>query len=288
MDRAFLENLGLTVTENDGAVEAKLELSSGQAFNPLNRRAIDSVSFTVVADRLVYKAPPELAGAQPINIAVLNDTTRVEELVVQQLNDHLFQLERRSRELSALGVSAEVDPATLRLSATLEHGPFQFVIGANRAGQFLVAKASKGGRALPMRGSPTAFELSEFRERGALVEFLQAMFSEIADLSAPLAASAPEALPGARPISFQEISSAFGGACLPPRSALELVCDLLVHGDRLRFAAARVEGRTFRGLLAGPSGKLWAERFELDEFQGVRALVAKVLEVSIDEVEVVP
>lgn len=59
------------------------------------------------------------------------------------------------------------------------------------------------------------------------------------------------------------------------------------RGVGVRFAAARVQGRTFRGLLAGPSGKLWAGRFDSwtasPEFV---VLVAQVLKVSSDEVEV--
>ena len=35
-----------------------------------------------------------------------------------------------------------------------------------------------------------------------------------------------------------------------------------------------------------PSGKVWADRFELDEFPGVAALVAKVLGVPVAGVEI--
>ena len=132
MDRAFLEQLGLDVTEDDGVVEAELELRSGQAFNPLTRTIIERVSFTVMGDRLLYVGPPEFVGAQPINVAFLSPQTRLEDLVVQTLNDHLFQLERRSNELGALGVSAKVDPASLQLTAELERPPLKFTIGASR------------------------------------------------------------------------------------------------------------------------------------------------------------
>ena len=74
---------------------------------------------------------------------------------------------------------------------------------------------------------------------------------------------------------------------LPPKSTFEVLAELKVVKDRYRFAAARVTGRTFRGLLAGPSGKVWADRFELDEFHGVAALVARVLDVPIEAIEVV-
>ncbi len=62
---------------------------------------------------------------------------------------------------------------------------------------------------------------------------------------------------------------------------------LEVGGRPYRFAAARVAGRTFRGLLAGAQGKVWAERFELDDFPGVVPLVADLLKVPAQAVKLV-
>ena len=180
MDRAFLEQLGLDVTEHDGVVEAELELRSGQAFNPLTRTIIERVSFTVMGDRLLYVGPPEFVGAQPINVAFLSPQTRLEDLVVQTLNDHLFQLERRSNELGALGVSAKVDPASLQLTAELERPPLKFTIGASRTGQFRLMRAVNGNSELT-NATQNVFELSEFFEKRALEEFLFAFFSDIVD-----------------------------------------------------------------------------------------------------------
>jgi hypothetical protein len=290
MNRTFLESLGLIVTEPEGGGEATLELEiePSRAFNPLTRGMIDKVGFSLLEDRLVYLSPPEFVGAQPISLAHLESSKRLEDLVIQQLNDQLFQIERRSRELASLGVSPKVDPATLQLSADLASGPLAFTIASNRAGQFRVTRAEKSGRALPVRGEAPTFELSEFRERGALCDFLAAMFREVADFAAPPPAQGDGdafAPPEVR-IPFKELLVCFGDGSLPPRSGLELQCDLRVRGVGVRFAAARVQGRTFRGLLAGPSGKLWAGRFDLDGFPGIRALVAQVLKVSSDEVEV--
>lgn len=282
MDKDFLEGLGLTVVEHDGVVEAGLELGSGLAFNPLSRQAIPAVTFTVVGDRLIFVGPPELVGAAPINLAFITAQTRLEDLVVQQLNEHLFQLERRSRELSSLGIAPQVDPQSLLLSADMEQGTWRFVLGCSRQGQFRVAAAWRDGAELSLSGEPTAFELSEFREKPALGEFLEAMFHDRVEETP----TAPLAVPLSEAISFTELARAFGEATLPVRSPLELVCQVQVRGELLRFAAARVQGRTFRGLLAGPSGKLWADRFNLEDFPGVRAKVAEVLEVPVEDVEV--
>jgi hypothetical protein len=273
MDRAFLEELGLDVTDADGVVEARLELRHGAALNPLTRTVIDHVTFTCMGDRLLYVGPQEFVGAQPINLAFLTPGTPLEDLVIQTLSDHLYQLERRSNELSALGLAPRVDPASLQLSASVSREPFTFLLGASRAGQFRVVKAEANGHSYTS-AEPAVFELSEFRSREALADFLFAMFSDIV----------PRGSEPALPVA--EVFAAFGDAVLAPMSALELVADLQVGNERLRFAAARVQGRVFRGLLAGPSGKIWAERFELDDFPGVRALVAELLQVPLEDVEV--
>lgn len=285
MDRAFLEGLGLKVADTDGVVEAELELASGLALNPLTRQVISSVSFTVMGDRLLYVGPPEFVGAQPINLAFLTGTSRLEDLVIQTLNDHLYQLERRSNELSALGISPRVDPATLQLGAELERGPFRFTLGSSRVGQFRVVRCLHDGQELTI-GAPTVFELSEFRDRAALEDFLYAMFGDVAGSSAPPPREdAPADLDVS--ISLKALFEAFGDAMVPPRSVMEFFCELKVGEDTVRFAAARLQGRTFRGLLAGPTGKIWAERFELDEFPGIRALVSELMGVPIEQIEVV-
>ncbi len=285
MDRAFLEGLGLTVhAAENGVIGAELSLLAAPAFNPLTRQPIAQVSFTLMGDRLIFVGPAELVGAQPINLAYLTAATRLEDLITQTLTSHLFQLERRSNELSAIGISPKVDPGTLQLSAELHRGPFRFGLGASRSGQFRVTRCVKDGVELTA-ASPTHFELSEFRDRGALEDFLYAMFSDVAATAEAPARKVAELTEGA--LAVLELFRAFGDGLLPARSVIEIVSELRVNDQRYRFAAARVQGRTFRGLLAGPTGKVWAERFELEEFVGIRVLVAQILSVPVEEVEVI-
>ncbi len=296
MDRAFLEQLGLDVSEDDGVVEAELSLQGGQALNPLTRRVIDRVSFTIMGDRLLYVGPAEFVGAQPINLAYLSPNSRLEDLIVQTLNDHLFQLERRSNELTALGISPRVDPGTLQLTADLERAPLKFTIGASRTGQFRIVRTLNDGVELTNAGQ-NVFELSEFFDKRALEDFLFALFSDVVatpeEKSDPVGsatiASTPATLvaaSSAQSLPFKDIFDAFGDAMLPPRSALEVVADVRVGDQQLRFAAARVQGRTFRGMLAGPKGKIWADRFELDDFPGIRGFISELMDVPYDDVEV--
>ena len=86
-------------------------------------------------------------------------------------------------------------------------------------------------------------------------------------------------------VGYEELAARFGPAARVPRtSALELVADFTARGERYRFVAARIRGRTFRGLLAGPDGKKWAEHFLLEDFAGVADVAARVLGIAPGEI----
>ena len=281
MDVAFLEQLGLTVRQADGVVEAELSIASSQAVNPLTRQFITSARFQLVGDRLIPIDPPELVGCAPINLAHTTDATNLEDTVVKQLVEHCTALSRRSSELSSMGFTPHVDPLTLQLTAELFVGEMSITIGTDRVGNFRVLRAARLGGDLTVPGNQT-FELAEFREKSALEAYLGALFGDSEGTSPNIATAVDQAIP------FKELFAAFGAeASLPPRSTFEVLSELKVGPDRYRFAAARVTGRTFRGLLAGPSGKVWADHFELNDFHGVAELVARVLKVPIETIEVV-
>lgn len=287
MERGLLERLGLVVDDGaDGVTRARLE-PSPQLFNPVARRPLEGVAFTLDGERLRYAEPPELVGLPAINLSLLPPGAKLESVVAEGFNRQLAALQRRSSELGAMGLHPQVDPRTLRLTAELEAPPLRFVIAADRAGRFRVAEASIDGEAVGLEGADTSFELSEHRDRSTLLTFFGAMFRELFEATLP-AAGGPSPVPGDCALTFAELTRAFGDTALPPRSGLEVLATVRVGDEVLRFAAARVQGRIFRGLLAGPRGKLWAGRFELDTFPGVAALVAEVLKVSVDDVRVEP
>jgi len=275
MDSSRLEQLGLTVEEGaEGA--ATLDLSS-VLINPVTRQAIEQVTFQVVGERLLPSAPPEVVGLTPILLTAVSDAADIESLIADSFNEAVFHLQRRSSELQVLGLSPVVEPETLVLSAELKEGPVAFTLEADRLGNFRVARAEKDGEALP--GAGHTFELSEFRERAALAGYLGALFGE---------ATRAQPAAGAGIVRFSELVEAFGPqAVVPPSSSVELLAMLEVEGRPYRFAAARVAGRTFRGLLAGGQGKVWAGRFDLKDFPGLVRLVAKLLDVPPEAVKLV-
>jgi hypothetical protein len=277
VDSSRLEQLGLTVEEGAAGDSATLDLTS-VLVNPVTRQAIEQVTLQVVGERLMPSAPPEVVGLPPILINAVSDAADIESLLSDAFNEAVFHLQRRSSELQVLGLSPVVDPETLVLTAELREGPVRFTLEADRLGNFRVARAEKDGEVLPGAGAET-FELSEFRERAALAGYLGALFGE---------ATRAQPAPGAGIVRFSELVEAFGPhAVVPPSSSVELLAMLEVQGRPYRFAAARVAGRTFRGLLAGGQGKVWAGRFDLKDFPGIVRLVAKLLDVPTEAVKLV-
>lgn len=276
---ARLRQLGLEVRDEGEALEAALVLAE-PLDNPVGARKVERVDFRLQGDRLVPVAPPEMVGLRPIPLGSVHGPQEVEAELADAFNEHLFHVQRRSAELRSLELSPRVDPVSLELSTHVSEHGLVLTLVSDREGHFQVSSAMRDGQPLSVPEGH-AFELSEFRERGALVGYLSALFGEH-----PEPAAREQA--GEGPVRFSDVLAAFGeGALVPPRSGLELLVLLEVEGRPYRFAAARVAGRTFRGLLAGAQGKVWAERFELDDFPGVVPLVADLLKVPAGAVKLV-
>lgn len=301
MDESRLRAIGLSARTTEAGVEAELELASALV-NPLTRSFLTRVAFSVVGDRLVAVEPPELLGIAPIDVSKLERAGDIEKQVHTAFHDHIFQIQKRSAELQTLGLAARVDPKKLSLtSEVMTPNGWQFLLASDKRGNFRVAAARRDGREQSVVPGPS-FELSEFRDRASLVAYLSALFEPEAKDAArgapptltPIPARAPALTPAATPaagpareLRYAELARLFsGGAIVPPAANVELLVELKVNGAVYRFAAARVRGRTFRGLLAGAKGKVWAERFDLDEFPGVIPLVADLLGVPQDAVVV--
>ncbi|RKH06155.1 hypothetical protein D7V97_22875 [Corallococcus sp. CA053C] len=279
MDTARLSELGLKVREEASGTEVVLDLEAASLVNPITKDFITDITFQVMGDRLIPIAPAAVVGMTPILLSAIDAAEEMQVLLLDTFSDHIFHLQRRSEELQLLGLPADVDPQSLELSTTVKEGHLSVRLVADRQGNFRVAEAVRGGEDLPTAAGHI-IELSEFRERAALTGYLAALFGE------PVARAPVVA--GAGPVRFVEIVEKFGPqALVPPRSSLELLAQLQVEGKAYRFAAARIAGRTFRGLLAGTQGKVWAGRFELDEFPGVVRMVADLLKVAPEAVRLV-
>jgi len=282
MDTARIEQLGLRVEQGPHGTLATLELGESSALmNPITRQPITAVTFQSEHDRLIPFAPPAVVGLTPVLLNAVVSHEDVALVLSGAFDDYLFHIERRSAQLHAMGLHPDLDPESLVLSAELEAGPLSLTLVADRHGQFQVGRVRRDGKELTGL-PPFRFELFEFRDRGALADYLSALIEE--RLARPPAAAVG---PGAR-VRYDEIAQAFGPqAVVPPRSSLDVLVHLRVGSELYRFAAGRVMGRTFRGLLAGAKGKVWSDRFELDGFPGIVQLVADLLKVPPSAVQLV-
>ena len=282
MDTSRLEQLGLRVEQGPEVLLATLELGEGSALrNPATQQPISAITFQAEGGRLVPWAPPAVVGLTPVSLGSVASRDDISALIATSFDEYLFHIERRSEQLHTMGLHPNLDPESLVLSTELETGLLSLTLVADRHGHFQVNRVQREGRTvsgLP----PFRFELFEFRDQNSLASYLSALIEE--RLARPPASTAG---PGAR-VRYEEIAQAFGPeAVLPPRSTLEVLVHMRVNGAPFRFAAARVMGRTFRGLLASATGKVWADRFELDDFPGIVHLVADQLKVPPEAVQLV-
>jgi hypothetical protein len=278
-DADRLTELGLSVTDGGTGVEAVLQLGT-PLLNPLAQRSIPSGVFALAEGRLIPLEPPELVGLPPLSIKGVRSRSELEEQLAGAFHTHLVALQRQSAELRALGFSAQVDPETLELIARIQDPPFRFQLAGNKRGQLRVAEASAGG-ASPASEVDEPFNLSDFPNRAGLLAHLRALVGAQEETAGP-----PAPAPAPNPIGYRELLDGFGAnAWIPVGAAIDVVVTLRARGVAYRFAATRVGGRTFRALLAGPEGKVWADQFELDGFPGVSAVVALALGLPVSEVE---
>jgi len=279
-DADRLTELGLRVTEGGAGLEAVLQLGT-PLLNPLAQRSIPSAVFALAEDCLIPLEPPEFVGLPPLLLQGVRSRSELEQQLAGAFHTHLVALQKRSAELKGLGSSSQVNPETLELIARLEDPPFRFVLAGDKRGQLrLVEVARDGTPASTDVGEP--FDLSEFPNRAGLLAHLRALAGPPGEISA-----AASAAPLPIPILYRELLQHFGSSVwVPGVAAIDVVVTLHVRGKTYRFAATRVTGRTFRALLAGPEGKVWAEQFDLDAFPGVSAIAASALNVPVSEVEV--
>jgi hypothetical protein len=257
------------VQEGEAGPEVVLPLQRS-VVNPLTRRPVPAVTLAVAEELLIPVDPPELVGLPPLAVDTLTEAPELEARLLAGFEEHVARLEVMASRLEALGLQPCVDPGSLEVRAEAQVGGLRLLLGGDKQGKLRILEVHRAGALLRSEvGVP--FALSQFRDALALQAHLLSM---VVDAAAPGSG-----------IGFGELAERFGPAArLPPTSALELVSDFTVRGERYRFVAARVRGRTFRGLLAGPDGKKWADHFQLEDFPGVADVAARALGVSPGEI----
>ena len=269
MEAERLAQLGLTVQEGAAGPEVVLPLQRS-VVNPLTRRPVPAVTLALAEALLIPVDPPELVGLAPLAVDTLTEAPELEARLLAGFDEHVARLDSTASQLEALGLQPSIDPGSLEVRAETQVGGLRVLLGADKQGKLRIREVHRAGAMLRSEvGAP--FGLSQFADTAALQAHLLGLVGEAA-------------APGSG-IGYGELAERFGPAArVPSTSALELVSDFTVRGERYRFVAARVRGRTFRGLLAGPDGKKWAEHFQLEDFPGVADVAARVLGISPGEI----
>jgi hypothetical protein len=269
MEAERLAQLGLTVHEGAAGPEVVLPLQRS-VVNPLTRRAVPAVTLALAEELLIPVDPPELVGLPPLAVDSLTEAPELEARLLAGFDEHVAGLEGMASRLEALGLQPCVDPGSLEVRAEALVSGLRVLLGADKQGKVRILEVHRAGA--PLRSEVGApFALGQFPDAAALQAHLLAA---VADAAAPR--------PG---IGYGELAERFGPASrVPATSALEVVSDFTVRGERYRFVAARVKGRTFRGLLAGPDGKKWADHFQLEDFPGVADVASRALGVEPAEI----
>ncbi len=264
-----LAQLGLTVQEGAAGPEVVLPLQRS-VVNPLTRRLVPAVTLAVAEELLIPVDPPELVGLPPLSVDAATEAPELEARLLAGFEEHVERLQAMASRLEALGLTPCVEPGSLEVRAEAQVGGMRLLLGGDKQGKLRILEVHRAGALLRTEvGAP--FALGQFPDAAALQAHLSSLLGE---------ATAPRT-----GLGYGELAERFGPAArVPPASALEVVCDFTVRGQRYRFVAARVRGRTFRGLLAGPDGKKWADHFQLEDFAGVADVAARALGVSPGDV----
>jgi hypothetical protein len=273
MEADRLAQLGLTVADAGEGLEAVLSLDQA-VVNPLTRRVLPAVTFALEEDCLIPLEPPELVGLPPLSVGGMSGRAELEQQLLASFEQHVHLLQERTRELRALGISPRVEPDSLELHAEVEAGDLRFEVTGDKRGTLRITQVFRAGTPLRSElGEP--FTPTRFTDRAEMAAYLLGLVG-------PPAAATGQGFG----LTFAELAERFGRfARVPEGGTAEVVVDFRVHGERYRFVAARVKGRTFRALLAGPDGKKWADHFTLDDFAGVADVAARALGVQPGEVE---
>ena len=271
MEAERLAQLGLTVQEGAAGLEVVLQLQRA-VVNPLTRRPVPAVTLALAEELLIPVDPPELVGLPPLAVDTLTEAPELEARAPGRLRRARLPGSRRWPPGSRRsGSSPASTRAPWRSTPRRRSVDYRVILGADKQGKLRILEVHRAGRAPPLRGGRAVRPSSEFRDGNALQAHLLAL---LGDAAAPRTG-----------IGYGELAERFGPAArVPATSALELVSDFSVRGERYRFVAARVRGRTFRGLLAGPDGKMWAEHFELEDFPGVADVACRALGIAPGEI----
>jgi hypothetical protein len=264
---------------------------AGRVVHPASGQPLARARFVVVGhDHLRFLDPP-LAALGPVNFYEHERAPALEAAVAQAIAAHGAALQDVAARMRALRLEASLDGERLAVRAVVKTATHAFEILGSPETVRVSRVAPVGGKPFEVAPEFPPLELPDFDTPTDLEIYLVNAVPRMQ--AAPRASPAPAA-PGASPtlaatppprnaLTLAALARVFGDdAMLAPNALVELVQEF-VHGNtRYRFVAAREMGTRFKGRLIGPSGDVWADRFELANFPGTHKVVALALGAPAD------
>jgi len=266
------------------------ELPFERLAHPGTGRPIARARFAVEGhDRLRFTEDP-LAALPPVLFFDAERASAVEQRVAEALRGLAARLHAQASWLRGLGLEVASDPERLATRSVVRTPTHAFELVAGGDGIRVARVAPVGGRPYAVPPSFERVDPAAHASRvdlevwlaGHVPEMEAAARSAGGGLQVPAQASRLEATPPPRnAVTLGQLARAFGGAgVLAPSAPAEIFQEFQYAGTRYRFVAARDAGTRFRGRLIGPTGDVWSDRFEIDEFPGTAQVVAAALGAS--------
>ncbi|HTN52118.1 MAG TPA: hypothetical protein VML50_06915 [Anaeromyxobacter sp.] len=257
---------------------------AGRVVHPATGQAVPRARFVVVGhDHLRFLDPP-LSALGEVGFYEHERAQALEQAIAQGLARCGAALQDVAARMRALGLEVSVDAERVAIRAVIKTATHAFEILGTSEAVRVARVAPVGGRPFEVSAQFPPLELAEHGSRTDLEVYLSAAVPRMQAGPRPAAPSpaAPGGLTATPPprnaLTLATLARVFGEeAILAPNAMVELVQEFVHANTRYRFVAAREMGTRFRGRLIGPSGDVWADRFELADFPGTRKVVALAL-----------
>ncbi len=260
---------------------------AARVVNPLNGAVLARARFEVVGhDHLRFLDPP-LSALLPVLFYDVERTGALEVRVAGLLAKRAALLEDLAARMRALRVEAGFEPERLLVRSVVKTIGHAFEILAGPEGVRVSRVAPVGGRPFEVPITFPSVKLDEHASLADLELWLDGMVPEMQaaarrGVSPPVEGAGSARLEATPPprnaVTIGQIVEAFGAdGVMAPNAPLEVFQEFQCAGTRYRFVATREVGTLFKGRLIGPSGDVWADRFDLARFPGTEKVVAAAL-----------
>jgi hypothetical protein len=258
---------------------------TGRLVHPATGATVARARFVVAGhDQLRFLDPP-LAALGLVGFSEHERLATLEQALAVSLQQRGAALQDLAARFRALRLEAGFDPDRLAVRAVVKTPTHAFEILGTPEIVRVSRVAPVGGVPFEVAPEFPPIDLAAYPTSADLELFLAGSAAHMrpAPRAAPptpdAAAGALEATPPPRnALTLAALARVFGEeAVLAPNAMVELIQEFQHGGTRYRFVAAREMGTRFKGRLIGPSGDVWADRFELADFPGTRKVVALAL-----------